>query len=177
MARDKPTKLNSQISEEAAEWVVEFRTGDIDAAGRREFDTWVRSSPEHLRAFLEIAAIWNEGSALDELHKLEIGTLTQRIRAEGNVVPLGLSLMQKQLYEEPAEAIARPLSPPATGGRALSRRLVVAASIAFLTLAASSLLWLEFLRAPTYATAIGEQRTLTLSDGSTVELNSRSRIR
>ena len=65
MSHDKPVKLNAQISAEAAAWLVEFRTGDIDAAGRRQFDAWVRSSPEHLRAFLEMAAIWNEGSALD----------------------------------------------------------------------------------------------------------------
>ena len=30
---DPRIKLNSQISEEAAEWFIEFRTGDIDMAG------------------------------------------------------------------------------------------------------------------------------------------------
>ena len=35
---------------------------------------------------------------------------------------------------------------------------------------------LEF-SAPTYATALGEQRSIQFADGSTVELNSRSKIR
>jgi transmembrane sensor len=64
MSRDTRSKLNAQISDEAAEWFVEFRTGDMNAASRQQFDAWLRSSPEHLRAYLEIAAIWNESHAL-----------------------------------------------------------------------------------------------------------------
>jgi len=43
-------------------------------------------------------------------------------------------------------------------------------------LAISAILFLQNFRAPTYAAAIGEQRSLTFADGSTVELNSRSKI-
>ena len=50
------TGLNHQINEEAARWFIGFRSGDIDEAGRRAFDAWMRASPEHLRAFLEISA-------------------------------------------------------------------------------------------------------------------------
>src|SRR6267378_1944545 len=88
MVISKQPMLNAQISEEAAGWFVEFRMGAVDAAARQQFDAWVRSSPEHLRAYLEIAAIWNEGPALDGQHQLDVGTLTARARAEGNIVPL-----------------------------------------------------------------------------------------
>ncbi len=74
MSHDR-IRINTQISEEAAEWFVEFRTGDMDAAGRRAFDSWVRSSPEHLRAYLEIAAIWNEGGSLDVHKELNVDAL------------------------------------------------------------------------------------------------------
>lgn len=35
----------------------------------------------------------------------------------------------------------------------------------------------NYLHSPTYATAVGEQRSITLDDGSSVELNARSRLR
>ena len=33
MTSDKRSSLNTQISEEAAEWFIEFRTEAVDAAG------------------------------------------------------------------------------------------------------------------------------------------------
>jgi transmembrane sensor len=51
----------------------------------------------------------------------------------------------------------------------------IAASIVF-ALTVTAILSLDTFRIPTYATAIGEQRSLVLKDGSTVELNSRSKI-
>lgn len=163
MTHDPRCKFNSQISEEAAEWFVEFRTGGIDASGSRAFDAWVRSSPEHLRAYLEVAAIWNEGSALDVARTLDIDMLTARVHAEDNVVPL---------ERRSPDALERP-----TAGAKQSRRFAVAASVAFLSIATATLLWFQFYRVPTYATEIGEQRSIRLPDGSTVELNSRSRLR
>lgn len=65
MERQPPSKLNTQIYTEACEWFVECRAGTLDAVLRREFDRWLRRSPEHLSAYLEIAAIWNEGPSLD----------------------------------------------------------------------------------------------------------------
>src|SRR6266404_6654330 len=88
MTSDKRSSLNTQISEEAAEWFIEFRTGEVDTARRAAFDEWVRRSPEHLRAYVEIAAIWNEGSSVDAQRTLDIETLTTRARAEGNLVAL-----------------------------------------------------------------------------------------
>src|SRR5882672_9996987 len=65
MDRQARSKMNIQIYEEACTWFVECRAGDLDDAGRREFDRWLRKSPEHLSSYLEIAAIWNEGPSLD----------------------------------------------------------------------------------------------------------------
>ena len=59
MKASSPNKLNIQIYSEAADWLVEFRSGDIDSAGRKEFYAWLCTSPEHMRAYLELAAAWN----------------------------------------------------------------------------------------------------------------------
>jgi transmembrane sensor len=205
MSHDKPVKLNAQISEEAAEWLVEFRTGDIDAAGRRQFDAWVRSSPEHLRAFLEVAAIWNEGSGLDPRRDLDIDTLGALKHVTGNVVSIEGVSVERRLRDElplsptsafPAESAPSLLSADASTGHAahkqnvrvsanaterpkplFRRRFAVAASILFVGFAAAGSFWFQFFHAPTYTTAVGQQRTVKLSDGSTVELNSRSTLR
>ena len=192
MRHDKPIKLNAQISEEAAEWLVEFRTGDIDAAGRRQFDAWVRSSPEHLRAFLEVAAIWNEGSGLDARRDLDIDTPGALKHATGNVVSFEGASVERRLRDElpllPTSALPSVSVPDLVSAdastydtkrskRLLSWRFAVAASIVFIGLAAAGALWIQFFHAPTYTTEVGQQRTVKLSDGSTVELNSRSTVR
>src|SRR5258706_4382494 len=56
------------------------------------------------------------------------------------------------------------------------RRLAIAASIAVLTILGVALGLVKF-PSPIYATALGEQRSVRFEDGSTVELNSRSKIR
>ncbi len=192
MRHNKPIKLNAQISEEAAEWLVEFRTGDIDATGRRQFDTWVRSSPEHLRAFLEVAAIWNEGSGLDAQRDLDIDTPGALKHATGNVVSFEGASVERRLRDElpllprtalPSLSVPDLLSADVSGHDTkrskplLSWRLAVAASIVFIGLAAAGTFWVQFFHAPTYTTEVGQQRTVKLSDGSTLELNSRSTVR
>ena len=156
MARGKHSRLNAQISEEAAEWFVEFRTGEPNAASREQFDAWVRSSPEHLRAYLEIAAIWNESDALDSTSALQVA---ENVDAPTNVVAL------------PGTDASIPAAKQPTPSR--WRTLGIAAALLGLALG----LWFHLTRAAVYATEFGEQRSVRLVDGSTVELNSRSQIR
>lgn len=164
MTHDTHLRLNTQISEEAAEWFVEFRTGDVDDAGRRAFDIWVRSSQEHLRAYLEFAAIWNECDGLDAQREWNTATLIGL--ADENVVQLA------DVRQPQASVVSTP-SPD----RRRVRSVAIAASVAFLVCTSAALLWSQVFRWPTYATEVGEQRSIRLEDGSTVELNSRSRVR
>ncbi len=177
------TKLNSQIYEEASAWFVESRAEDLDEAGRREFDAWLRKSPEHLCAYLEIAAIWNEGSTLGSAPKYDREQLLAAARSDpDNVIAL--------------ESQGPPVSPPypdsphhpdtiphgfppairtaASGRRRTARRLAAATAVA--AIAVGGTLWWTTER-NVYSTATGEQRSVVLADGSSVELNTRSRIR
>lgn len=149
--------MNRQINEEAARWFVEFRCGDIDDAGRRAFDAWMRASPEHLRAFIEIAALWGHSVALDTQGQFPIEKLIASAREESNVIPM---------------------SQPPPPARAAARHRIWLAAAAVLVLIAGSLSsWSLFTERRTYRTEVGEQRSLRLADGSTVSLNSRSRAR
>jgi len=189
MDRQVRSKMNTQIYEEACAWFVECRAGDLDDAGRRDFDRWLRKSPEHLSSYIEIAAIWNEGPLLDPADKWSADTLVEHaLRAgEDNVV----------LLSNASEATTNGVSPEGTSSAVAGckskairdrvttsrkpwfegwRRLAIAASIALLTILAGSLTLMK-LSSPIYATALGEQRSIQFEDGSTVELNSRSKIR
>jgi transmembrane sensor len=187
----KRSKVDNQIREEACEWFIECRAGDLDSSARKELDGWLRKSPEHLHAYLEIAAIWNEGPALDPEHKYDVDSLiAQATEEHDNVVslpgavPTAPQTAAYAVREPPPAAaatyVAVPAAPPIASMPARRRRIrfsTIAASVAIFAAATGAALWIDALRSPTYATAIGEQRSLVLADGSTVSLNSRSKIR
>jgi transmembrane sensor len=159
--------LATSILEEAAAWVIEFNEGEVEAGQRAEFNHWIRRSPEHVRAYLEIAAAWEESARLDSTRRLDPHTLVAQALEESNVVPLGGATSRP-----PAPKAGSPAA--AITSRFAARHLAVAASL--LAIIGVSSAWFV-LRHDTYSTGTGEQRSLVLSDGSTIELNSRSRLR
>jgi transmembrane sensor len=153
-------RFNTQIYEEACEWLVEFRAGDADAGARRRFDAWLRKSPENLGAYLEIAAIWNEGHGLDLQRRYVAEELVSHAgREDVNVVPL--------------------LAKAAVGSEVPARRprLAYHLTAAVFLVCLGFVLFAWYAQRATYATETAEQRSIVLSDGSTVELNSRSKMR
>lgn len=153
--------MNTQIYLEASEWLVEFRTGDAGPEDRRAFARWLRTSPEHVRAYLEFAAIWNEGNALDAGRQFDDETLVRAALTEGNVFSLN------QVATAPRQQVSAPWVPG-------TRLFAVAATLLVAVIGASVWLWVQ---RGLYATEIGEQRSIALADGSHIELNARSKIR
>jgi transmembrane sensor len=151
------SRPNQQILEEASSWFVDFRAGDIDARAREEFHAWLRRSPEHIQAYMDIAGTYAEIPAPGGEPQLDVEALVARARSapEANVFHLGRWSTQS--------ASPRPM-----------RRYALAATV--LLAMASFATWFQVQRG-TYATGIGEHRSIVLEDGSTVQLNSDSRIR
>jgi len=179
--------MNKQIYEEAAEWVVELQIGDIDAAARVRLDGWFRTSPEHIRAFLELSNIWEEGADKDVsriFSKPELIARGQAVRS--NVVALetgeqGGPAHVASASDTPAVQSSddrREQSPSRLrpAGRKRWAIYSLAASIGVLAVIVGALTLYRSWPS-TYTTGIGEQRTITLADGSRVELNARSKIR
>jgi transmembrane sensor len=161
--------MNTQIHLEAAEWFVEFRTGDPDPAVRTTFDAWIRKSPEHLRAYLEVAEIWQDVPEIRHDHRGLSEALLREARAnDDNIIPLH-SLLPSSIPATPS------LLPSGENRRRRPARFFVLAASVLLLLLVGIWTWLDHRQV--YATDIGEQRTLTLEDGSRVELNSRTRVR
>ena len=168
------SKINTQIYEEACEWFIDCRAGDLDNAARHAFDSWLRKSPEHLSAYLELAAIWNEGPSLDPQGKFDRDTLiTQAALDRDSVVEFSNSRNGSEASRHDAAPRA---AQPHNELRRIRRRRFAALAASIIVLAVATAICLQMLRPPAYATAIGEQRSLVLEDGSTVELNSRSKI-
>jgi transmembrane sensor len=168
-----PLKLNEQIYQEACEWFVEFRSGDLDDSDRRQFDLWARKSPEHLAAYLEIAAIWNEGSALDSDGKRDAEALIAQSAVDvTNVVPLS----DRPRSDVSPTALAKS-DQQSHRWYFSSPRGLLAASIAAVSVFAGLLIGFQRLQAPIYTTTFGEERSITLEDGSVIDINSHSKIR
>jgi transmembrane sensor len=161
MANPTRNRLTALISEQAAEWFVEFRTGDVDATSRSEFDAWMRASPEHLRAYVEVAAIWSESGSLRAQSQLDTDELIALARSERAAAPI----------------VALPGVERAVRGSFRRKYISLAAALLLALTGGALLTSYQLYRAPEYSTEVGEQRSFMLSDGSTVELNSRSKLR
>lgn len=157
-----PSQISRQILEQAADWFLDFRAADVPVAARRQFHRWLQLSPQHIEAYLEVARTYADlGPANGQLAH-EAAALLARARLETNadVVPLqadGPPVRQ----EEPRRR----------------RRLGLAVAASVLVLVVGILASLAWDSRGVYATQIGEERSLTLNDGSIVDLDANSRIR
>jgi len=173
--RAKPSqpRLNRQILDEAAAWFVGFRVGDSDASTRAHFDQWLRRSPEHVRAYIEIAKTYVELPAIKSDSTIDTAALIARARADSNLVPFSdvnsASTSRDSLLVNgrPRTGTRRTRVPPRWS-------LVACGPIVFAAAALLTSFWWN--SSTTYQTDFGESRWVTLSDGSTIALNARSKI-
>jgi len=161
-------KLSAQILDEASVWFTEFTSGDMDAAAQAELIAWLRRSPEHVQGYLQIAALWDDADVLRRrAHDLD--ALIARAKQESNVYPLESAIRAETVASPPT----RP-GPLAAEKRSRQRRVWSIAASVTLVLIGATLLHLQ---RGIYTTDIGELRSITLDDGSSVELNARSRLK
>src|SRR6202041_688780 len=82
------TSVNEQIQDEATEWFIRFCEDEVDGSACAEFDAWLRLSPQHVRAYLDISAFWVAAGSVTRTPKVDVDLLVERARAAGNVVVL-----------------------------------------------------------------------------------------
>lgn len=156
----KTPQENRQSLEEAAAWFVDFRLGDPQRATRQAFMQWLQRSPENVRAYIEVAETYVGLPRADAVDRKLVDEFIERLRAkDGAVIAL-----------PPALAHSQP------GKRRSRRWLALAACVAGVAVVASGA-WVALTRDPVYVTGVAEQRSLSLDDGSKLELNARTRVR
>jgi len=156
--------MNAQILQEAADWLVTMRDGPADERTRAQFAEWLCASPEHGRAYLEMESMWRDVAALESNEETSAETLIRNANAAGSVIA----------FEELASL--RRADEMSTRSRVTRAPFAIAAAIV-LACVAGAIGWWQFARFPEYVTQIGEQRSITLVDGSIIELNARSRLK
>jgi transmembrane sensor len=155
----KPSAVwNDRDYLEACEWFVEFRTSAPDAPRREAFHAWLQQSPAHMGAYLEATAVWNQTAMPVPRPKYSIDALVAAAAEDRDNVSF-LGRISK------------------TGGQGTrTRRGVFGAVATLVALIATGYGVLVWRASDTYSTAIGEQRSVVLKDGSIIELNSRSTV-
>ncbi len=153
--------VKPEAAAEAAAWFTEFRVGDITSASRAAFDDWLRQSPQHIQAYLDVAAGWSELPTADTERRIDMQALVARAR---------------ESHDENVVTLAR-VGDSGMRSKPRARGWALAASLALISILSGALGWVWLHRADTYSTGIGEQRTLVLADGSTVVLDALTTVR
>lgn len=164
-----------RIAEEAAEWLLRIDEDRSDGC-HAEFAAWLRHSPQHMEEFLMLSATASAARGIDPQRKIDVEALL--VSAARNIVPL----QGRVIASPPSLTLPRTTgegkewSPPLRGrsgrGRSLRWGLGIAATLSIIAIA-----WWQLHPGQTYSTAIGELHTVALSDGSKIELNTKSRLR
>lgn len=148
------------VQEQAAQWLCDLQ--EADEATRAQFTHWLKASPLHIQAFLELEALWNEMDRVDAKRAIDIDELLKTHEPHAiasNVVALPSRVDESRAPRQPSRW----------------RQAATVAAVALLALIGA---WTvpSLLGKQTYVTAVGEQRTLKLSDGSVIHLNTDSRV-
>ena len=162
--------VRRQLAQEAAEWLVRERGGELTAEERSALAEWLATSSVHIEEYLATSVAWallavGEGSGEPVSELIE---RAHREQAPSNVVPVRAAGGGLQV---PAQAAGQ-------SGRQSRHWGALAATFALVALLA----WGAFQLVPAvwgsrYATAVGEQRTIILADGSVLTLNTDSTVR
>lgn len=161
--RNTNPRISAEIRAEAIEWLISFSEGDVDASARKRFNDWLRASPEHVGTYLRVSAFWQDADRIAPQDQRDIDELVRQASAESNVHALTMSGVSVETKD-----------PVTTEGRVTPMALAVAAVL--IAAVGAAVVWQTAFRTPTYTTQLGELRTITLNDGSTVTLNADSRM-
>lgn len=143
--------FSQSVIDQASAWAVRLGGGDMSEADYLALEAWLAASPDHPHALTEAEQLW---AALDDDRGALDAALTQA-----------------------AAATAPTISALASRKRSPNRRWRWAGGGLAAALAAGLLL-LPLLsdRTSTYVTAPGEQKTITLRDGSSIAMNGGSEL-
>ena len=161
MKREKT--LSRDVTEQAAEaWETFQGTDEASPSEHRDFDDWMRRSPEHVEAYLRV---------FRTMHTLRSQDIRWPDTPAETLIREARSYMDRPVTTLREESPERFDSPQRRFARA---RLAFA--LAATLFAAIAVAWFIMMSPQTFETRFGEQRFVRLDDGSGVTLNTASRI-
>jgi transmembrane sensor len=137
---------------EAVDWHVKVASGAMSRAEQERFTVWLRQEPANADAYARLAAMWDNMGALANSRTVQDGLRdARRFGTRGAVNPAALLRKAWNVNGAPVALAAMVL-------------VVVAAAIVFA-------FGVSPFGAEIYRTGVGQQREITLADGSVVMLN------
>ncbi|MDQ7018702.1 MAG: FecR family protein [Robiginitomaculum sp.] len=143
-----------KLEEEAVQWHVRLQGGAATSDDWMAFTRWLETDPAYNAAYDAVVRIWDVAGELAEPACLSDGKKT----STKNIIAF-------PFHRLPSAVRARPIVFGGGFGTAIAATLLVLAAPVFLSSQSAS-----------YSTGIGEQRTITLADGTTVMLNTNTDI-
>lgn len=160
-----PTAEQDPVEFAAAEWIVRLGQSKVSVEEVAEWQQWMRLDERHALAFRRLEALWHKFDAVTDSSK---GSSTRALAKDAydGAMPVSDWLRSARV----------PRQPPRWALRILS-----AAACALILTTIGIALYGDGQRPPELAhqmieTAVGENRSITLADGSSVKLGGRSRL-
>jgi transmembrane sensor len=150
----------ASIRRQAIAWIYKLAKPSVTEDEKAECKAWLHSAPENAREFLLASALLDLQSQ-QRRGLPRIQTVLERLESTEESASTGVT---------PHARVPLPARPSRRRPYAAS---VVAAIVAIVVTA--MVLWPD--AAPSYSTGIGESRRIALDDGSTIQLNTDSRVR
>lgn len=180
--RTPDEQLNDLIAEQAAEWYVAHRDGELAPSQQQAFMRWLQASPMHVAEYLSIAGVARDIGDAARQNTTPLQPLLREAGAPGRVVLFDGTAHTSVPDTQVLEKYWRRASREHRASRALHRPFArwgvgIAMSVLAAVALFAGLQW--FASRPqlqSYATRHGEQRSLQLPDNTVVRLNSDSTI-
>lgn len=181
------------IRERAAEWVCELEEGALEQ--HAEFAAWMRQSPRHVEEFLFAATAWKALDDVGPQNAAEVDAAVAKAiglckETEAKVVDWPVNAGGSSTSESNDTIAVKPAQEPRVPATQFATAQVVRslpatrqvhfgkwAAAIIATVATGVFCWYALGAGSAYTTAVGEQRSIRLADGSTLYLNTASRAR
>ncbi len=171
MAKLLQFKTQRRIDEEASVWLSRMDRG-LDPSSRADLQAWVDADRRHARALIAMAALWDEMDLLRELSgllelppRVDAAETSSRWAARGWTWTVAAGAIPAAVV---VGLLLMPGSPDATVPAKVVSRVGESATRAPVIAPSPS--------RRVYETAVGEQRTEALPDGSIMQLNTATRV-
>jgi len=151
--------MNELIVAQALEWFLAARANEITGQRREDFIDWLRASPAHVREYLALTGFTADLKTVASEFQTPTEVLIERARSEPDIVHA-----------------LRPAATPASKPRRFSTWAAAASVLITVIVIGVFSVW-RLYDQNSYSTAHAEQRSWRMPDGSTVHLNSGSKIR
>lgn len=165
--RYTPQTYQDRITDEAVEWFERIQYPAFNEADRAAFATWLQSSAEHVREYLQVAALWQDIEELDPEPDIDDLIKLAQSDQDQNILPLYDGPPEQSTLVSAQELQARKRNRLAGFGIAAAILLGISIFFVFNTETQPTI----------YQTGTGEQSSFPLPDGSIVTLNTQSEIR